>query len=73
MTEFEIVFVVSRIGACIVGAPQQTCPRWRREYDGMSRDRLKRLKWFELDNVRLRRAVSDLTLDRLMLPEAALE
>jgi hypothetical protein len=37
----------------------------------MNRDQLKRLKELETENQRLRRAVSDLTLDKLILKEAA--
>ena len=49
----------------------QTYYRWRKEYGGMSRDQLKRLKQLETENTRLRRAVSDLTLDKMILTEAA--
>ena len=49
----------------------QTYYRWRKEYGGMNRDQLKRLKELEVENQRLRRAVSDLTLDKLILTEAA--
>ena len=54
-----------------IGVTQQTLYRWRREYGGMTRDQLKRLKELEKENARLRRAVSDLTLDKLILSEAA--
>ena len=54
-----------------IGVTQQTYYRWRREYGGMSRDQLKRLKELEKENGRLRRAVSDLTLDKMILNEAA--
>ena len=47
--------------------------RWRKEYGGMKADQLKRLKDLENENERLRRAVSDLTLDKLILTEAAKE
>jgi transposase-like protein len=50
---------------------QQTYYRWRKQYGGMNRDQLKRLKELETENQRLRRAVSDLTLDKLILKEAA--
>ena len=43
-----------------IGVTQQTYYRWRREYGGMNRDQLKRLKELEKENGRLRRAVSDL-------------
>jgi putative transposase len=49
----------------------QTYYQWRKEYGGMSRDQLKRLKELEAENTRLRRAVSDLTLDKMILAEAA--
>ena len=54
-----------------IGVTQQTYYRWRREYGGMSRDQLKRLKKLETENTRFRRAVSDLTLDKMILTEAA--
>ena len=55
----------------LIGVTQPTYYRWRKEYGGMSRDQLKRLKELETENTRLRRAVSDLTLDKLILTEAA--
>ncbi len=54
-----------------IGVTQHTYFRWRKEYGGMSRDQLKRLKELETENARLRRAVSDLTLDKMILTEAA--
>lgn len=45
--------------------------RWRNEYGGLKRDQVKRLKELKTENTRLRRAVSDLTLDKLILAEAA--
>lgn len=54
-----------------IGVTVQTFYRWRREYGGMTRDQAKRLKELEAENTRLRRAVSDLTLDKLILTEAA--
>ena len=54
-----------------IGMTQQTYYRWRNEYGGMSRDQLKRLKELETENTRLRRAVWDLTLDKMILTEAA--
>ncbi len=52
-----------------IGVTQQTYYRWRKEYGGMNRARLKRLKELEKENQRLRRAVSDLTLDKMILME----
>jgi putative transposase len=54
-----------------IGVTVQTYYQWRKEYGGMSRDQLKRLKELEAENTRLRRAVSDLTLDKMILAEAA--
>ena len=45
--------------------------RWRNEYGGLKGDQVKRLKELEVENTRLRRAVSDLTLEKLILREAA--
>jgi putative transposase len=44
---------------------------WRQEFGGLKSDQVKRLKDLELENSRLRKAVSDLTLDKLILTEAA--
>ena len=54
-----------------IGVTQQTFYRWRKLYGGMQRSQLMRLKELEKENQRLRRAVSDLTLDKLILTEAA--
>jgi transposase-like protein len=54
-----------------IGVTVQTYYRWRRLYGGMGREQLRRLKELEKENHRLRRAVSDLTLDKLILAEAA--
>ncbi len=48
-----------------------THDRWRNEYGGLKGDQAKRLKELETENSRLHRAVSDLTLDKLILAEAA--
>ena len=49
---------------------QQTYYRWGREYGGLKIEQAKRLKALEKENTRLRRAVADLTLDKLILQEA---
>lgn len=54
-----------------IGVTEQTYYRWRNEYGGLSIDQAKRLKQLEQENVRLKRAVADLTLDKLILKEAA--
>ena len=50
---------------------EQTYYRWRNEYGGLSIDEARKLKKLELENARLKRAVADLTLDKLILKEAA--
>jgi len=54
-----------------IGVVEQTYYRWRKQYGGMDVDQLKELKRLQKENERLRRAVSDLTLDKLILKEAA--
>ena len=48
-----------------IGVSEVTYYRWRQEYGGLKLDQVKRLKELELENTRLRKAVSDLTLDKL--------
>ena len=50
---------------------EQTFYRWRKQYGGMGTVQLRELKRLQKENERLRRAVSDLTLDKLILSEAA--
>src|ERR1700747_1315313 len=54
-----------------IGVSEVTYYRWRQEFGGLKSDQIKRLKDLETENNRLRRAVSDLTLDKLILQEAA--
>ena len=54
-----------------IGVTEVTYYRWRSEYGGLKGDQVKRLKELETENSRLRRAVSDLTLEKLILKEAA--
>jgi putative transposase len=54
-----------------IGVTEVTYYRWRQEYGGLKLEQVKRLKELELENTRLRKAVSDLTLDKLILKEAA--
>ena len=54
-----------------LGISEQTYYRWRREYGGLKVDQARRLKELEKENQRLRRAVSNLTLDALILKELA--
>ena len=54
-----------------LGIHEVTYYRWRKEYGGMRVNQMKRLKELEQENTRLRKAVSDLTLDKMILQEAA--
>jgi putative transposase len=54
-----------------IGVSEVTYYRWRQEFGGLKTDQVKRLKELETENGRLRKAVSDLTLDKLILQEAA--
>ena len=54
----------------VLGVTEQTYYRWRREYGGLKVSQARRLKELERENARLRKAVSDLTLDKLILKEA---
>ncbi len=67
LSQGESVGVICRS----LGISEQSYYRWRREYGGLKVDQARRLKELEKENTRLRRAVSDLTLDKLILQEAA--
>ena len=54
-----------------IGVSEVTYYRWRQEFGGLKTEQVKRLKELETENSRLRKAVSDLTLDKLILAEAA--
>ena len=54
-----------------IGVTENTYYRWRKGYGGMGVDQARRLKELERENSRLKRAVADLTLDNLILKEAA--
>ncbi|WP_424114049.1 transposase [Roseiarcus sp.] len=54
-----------------VGVPEVTYYRWRREFDGLQSDQVKRPGQLQAENARLRRIVSDLKLDKLILAEVA--
>ncbi len=58
-------------GARAIGGTEATYYRWRAEYGGLKLDQVKRLKQLEQGNGRLRKAVADLTLEKLGLKEAA--
>ena len=54
-----------------IGVTEVTYYRWRQEFGGLKSDQVKRLKELETENLRLRKAVADLTLDKLILKESA--
>ncbi len=54
-----------------IGVSEQSYYRWRKEYGGLKVEQARRLKELEQENARLKRAVADLTLDKLILKEAA--
>jgi transposase-like protein len=54
-----------------IGVSDVTYYRWRKDYGGMNTSQAKKLRELEKENARLRKAVSDLTLDKLILKEAA--
>jgi transposase len=54
-----------------LGVHEVTYYRWRKEYGGLRVSQAKRLKDLERENARLRRAVSDLALDKLILQDAS--
>ncbi len=72
----QVDVLVSQGGSVVdairqIGISEVTYYRWRREFGGLKTGQVKRLKDLEIENGRLRRAVSDLTLDKLILQEAA--
>ncbi len=77
VTKLRQVEVLVSQGSSVVDAIRQigisevTYYCWRREFGGPKTGQVKRLKDLEVENVRLRRVVSDLTLDKLILQEAA--
>jgi putative transposase len=54
-----------------IGVTEVTYSRWRQEYGGLKSDQVKRMKELETENQRLRKVIADLTLDKLILQEAA--
>ena len=67
LSQGQTVVQVSRS----LGITEQTYYRWRNEYGGLKIDQVKRLKELERENTRLKRAVAELTLDKVILKEAA--
>ena len=55
----------------VIGVTEVTYYRWRKEYGGLKSNQVRRMKDLETENARLRKAIADLTLDKLILQEAA--
>lgn len=74
LREAEVALSKSQAVAQIcrtLGITEQTYYRWRNEYGGLKVDHARRLKELERENSRLKRAVAELTVDKLILKEAA--
>lgn len=74
LREAEVLMAQGRSvaeAAKAIGVTEQSYYRWRKEYGGLKIDQARRLKDLERENARLRKAVADLTLDKLILAEAA--
>lgn len=74
LREAEVLIAQGRSvadAARAIGVTEQSYYRWRKEYGGLKLDQARRLKELERENQRLRKAVADLTLDKLILAEAA--
>lgn len=54
-----------------IGVSEVTYYRWRKEFGGLKTDQVRRMKDLEVENQRLRKAIADLTLDKLILQEAS--
>ena len=54
-----------------IAVTEVTYYRWRNEYGGLKTNQVRRIKELEKENLRLRTAISDLTLDKLILQEAS--
>ena len=76
ITKLREAEVLVNQGSTVIEASQklsiseQTYYRWRKEYGGMRVDQAKRLKELELENVRLKKLVAELSLDNAILKEA---
>ena len=70
--EIETAKGIGIVDACRkLGITEQTYYRWKKEYGGLRVDQAKRLKGLEQENVRLKRLVADLSLDKSILKEVA--
>ncbi len=71
LRQVDVLAAPGRPVAEAIGVSEVTYYRWRSEYGGLKGDQIKRLRELEAENTRLRRAVSDLTLDKMILAAAA--
>ena len=74
LREAEVGLANGKTGALVsreLGISEQTYYRWRQEFGGMKIEQARRLKELEKENGQLKRAVANLTLDKLILEEAA--
>jgi transposase-like protein len=74
LREVEVLLAKDRSeadAAKAIGVTEQSYYRWRREYGGLKTDQARRLKELERENARLRKAVAELALDKLIPKEAA--
>ena len=74
LREAEVLLSQGRtVGEAVrqLGVSEQTYYRWRNQYGGMKTDQARKMKELELENARLKKAVAELTLDKLVLKEAA--
>lgn len=74
LRQAEVLFSQGKDTASVcrsIGISTQSYYRWRKEYGGLQTSQAKRMKELEKENQRLKRAVADLTLDKLILKEAA--
>lgn len=74
LREAEVLLSQGRtVGEAVrqLGVTEQTYYRWRNQYGGMQTSQARKLKDLERENARLKKAVAELTLDKLILKEAA--
>ena len=74
LREAEAMLAAGRTVGQVVqalGVSEQTFNRWRTQYGGMKEGEARRLKELEIENARLKKAVADLTIDKIILKEVA--
>ena len=54
-----------------LGVTDKTYFRWRKSHGGLRIDQAKRMKDLEAENARLKKAVAELTIDKIILKEVA--